>query len=209
MRALTILWRIWRDVRAIAAVEFAMIAPVFILMLMGMMDIGHTLYTQSVLQGVMQKAARDATLETGGLVAQQAAIDAKVTDRISKLVKNPNVALTRRYFKDFTKANAKIPEPDYNNAVPAKNMDGTCETGETYLDTNNNNTWDNDGGDSGQGGAKDIVVYTATVTFPRLLPMYKLAGLSQNTTIKASTVLANQPFGDQAAYAAPTTKACP
>src|SRR3546814_3699813 len=46
-------------------VEFAFVGPVLVLLLMGTLDVGHTLYMQAVLQGVMQKAARDSALESG------------------------------------------------------------------------------------------------------------------------------------------------
>ena len=49
----------------------------------------------------------------------------------------------------------------------------------------------------GQGGAKDVVVYSVTVTYPRLFPVAKLIGLSENVKLNATTVLANQPYGDQ------------
>src|SRR3546814_8105467 len=44
-------------------VEFAFVGPVLVLLLMGTLDVGHTLYMQAVLQGVMQKAARDSRSE--------------------------------------------------------------------------------------------------------------------------------------------------
>src|SRR3546814_1678686 len=56
-------------------VEFAFVGPVLVLLLMGTLDVGHTLYMQAVLQGVMQKAARDSALESGSATAQQAALD--------------------------------------------------------------------------------------------------------------------------------------
>ena len=47
------------------AVEFALIAPVFIMMLMGMFDMGYNMYTDQMLNGAIQQAARNSTLETG------------------------------------------------------------------------------------------------------------------------------------------------
>src|SRR3546814_7855992 len=51
-------------------VEFAFVGPVLVLLLMGTLDVGHTLYMQAVLQGVMQKAARDSALESGSATAR-------------------------------------------------------------------------------------------------------------------------------------------
>ena len=70
------------DENGIAAVEFALISPVFCAMLLGTMDVGHSLYMQSVLQGTVQEAARDSSLQTGTLAQNQADIDKMVTDKM-------------------------------------------------------------------------------------------------------------------------------
>ena len=194
----------FRDPRGTSITEFGIIAPVFSILLMGALDMGHTLYMQSILQGTMQKAARDSTLETGTEAAKQAQIDATVTDQVRQLAKSATVTITRRYFRDFTKAAQAVAEP-YTDT----NGNGRCDAGEPYQDNNNNSSWDADGGDQGQGSAKDTVVYTAKVSYPRLFPMAKLIGLPSDVVLTASTVLANQPYGEQAAYGTPTLRNCP
>src|SRR3546814_1967681 len=76
----------------------------------------------------------------------------------------------------------------------------------TLFRSNNNKNWDKDGGNAGQGGAKDMVVYTADVSYPRLFAMAKLIGLSDKVHITASTVLQNQPYGEQSQYSAPPAR---
>lgn len=202
--SLRLLRRLRRDARGISVTEFGLIAPVFFMLLMGMLDMGHTLYLQSVLQGAVQKAARDSSLESGAESAKQAAVDAAITGQVHRLVANATVTVSRRYFRDFTTAAEAQAEPFTDN-----NGNGRCDANEPYQDDNNNSVWDADGGNSGQGGAKDSVVYTATVTYPRLFPMAGLAGLSRDVTIQAMTVLANQPYGEQATYGTPTMRTCP
>ena len=51
------------DSEAATIVEFAFVAPVLILLVMGTLDIGHSIYTRSVLEGEIQKAARASTME--------------------------------------------------------------------------------------------------------------------------------------------------
>ena len=55
-----------------------------------------------------------------------------------------------------------------------------------------------DGEEPGQGGADDAVLYTVSVKYKRLFPMAKMFGWSSDLTVKASTVLRNQPYGEQA-----------
>ena len=63
----------------------------------------------------------------------------------------------------------------------------------------------------GRGNAKDTVVYKVTVSYPRMFPLNTLVSLisptvlSPTTTLEAKTVLANQPYGDQAD---PTVRYC-
>ena len=46
------------------AVEFAFIAPVFLTMVMGIMDFGHSVYARAELNGSVQQAARSSTMES-------------------------------------------------------------------------------------------------------------------------------------------------
>lgn len=191
---------ITRSERGAAATEFALVAPVLSLLLLGVLDIGHTLYMQSVLQGAMQKAARDASLETGTQTSMQNSIDAAVANQVKRLAKGATVTITRTNFRDYTKAATPAKEPFTDT-----NGNGTCNGGEPYQDNNNSGSWDIDTGKSGQGGAQDTVIYSASVVYPRLFPFMRSVGLPANVTLNASTALVNQPYGDQAA---PTVRNC-
>lgn len=187
----------------ISVTEFGLIAPVVATMLLGSMDAGHTLYMRTVLDGAIQDIARDSSLEDGGILAKQELIDHRITEQIKRLNKNATVDIKRRYYRNFTNAyNAE--EEEYTDT----NNDGECNNGEPYVDANLNDTWDSDGGDAGQGGAKDVSIVTVTVSYDRLFPMASLAGLPEQVTVAANTVLANQPFGDQAQYGTAQTRNC-
>lgn len=202
MRALSLL----RNDRGIAATEFALIAPIFALLMMGSADIAHTLYMQTVLQGTIQKAARDSSLESGTATATQTTIDGRIRAEVKKLntaLADSDIAITRRYYKTFSTASAAQAETWTDT-----NSNSTCDNGEPYTDANNNNTWDRDGGNAGQGGARDITVYNVTVNYAHMFPLWKFIGASGTQTLKATTVLANQPYGAQTQYAAATTRNC-
>jgi Flp pilus assembly protein TadG len=187
------------DRRGATIVEFAIVAPVLGMLLLGVFDIAHTLYMRAALQGVVQKAARDLTLESGLVAENQDKLDKKVKAQVKELANNGTVTITRQYYRSYEHAAASRFEPwtDTNN-------NGTCDgpqgstPGEPYEDTNNNNRWDATGGNLSQGGAKDAVLYTASISYPRFFPMYNLIGGSRTTKVTASTILRNQPYGDQA-----------
>lgn len=192
------------DKRGAAATEFAIVAPVFFMTLMAAYDIGHSLYIRAVLQGIVQKTARDSGLENGATPAAQATFDQRVRSQVQPLATNGSINFSRRFFRNYSAAAAHQPEPwtDTDN-------DATCNNGEPYQDNNNNGTWDADGGDTGQGGAKDKVVYTVTLSYRHVFPLWRFIGGHENDVQSASTVLANQPYGDQGTYAPPTVGHCP
>lgn len=187
--------RLRRDTRGTALMEFALIAPTFMLMLMGLFDLSYRAYAVSILQGAVQKAGRDSTLEgaSGGL----GSIDATITNQMRAVANSVTMSFERKTFVSFTRAGQAEEFEDRNDPITGV-PNGIRDAGECYFDENGSDTYDTNAGINGQGGARDITVYTATAVYPRLFPMYGLLGFSQNETIKATTVLRNQPFGNQA-----------
>ena len=183
------------DERAATIVEFGFVLPVMVLLIMGLGEILYQEYAQSILNGALQKAGRDSTIQGAG--DNTAAIDAKVMAMVNTVVRNATLtAATRRSYDNFANV---APEPftDTNN-------NGIRDTGECYSDQNANGTWDADPGETGQGGAGDVTLYTITVTYPRLFPMAGLAGWSSNATLTATTLLKNQPYASQTTTTAVT-----
>lgn len=190
-----------RDDRSgVTLVEFAFVGPVLILMVIGLFDIAHTQYTSSVLHGAMQKAGRDLTLENAN--SQEANIDQRVAEQVRSLMPaSATVVFEKVSHFDF----ADIGEPE---EFTDQNDDDICNNNEPYVDTNDNGQWDADRGKDGIGGARDAVLYTARVTYPRVFPLYGMIGLPQEVTLEASTVLRNQPFDEQNDRIT-TTRNCP
>ena len=190
--------RLARDERGATIIEFAIVAPVMVLLLLGAFDVGHSLYMRAVLQGVVQKAARDATLESGLIGATQTALDNKVAVQVKPLANNATLNFSRQWYRTYEQAAAAKFEPFTDT-----NGNGTCDgpagatPGEPYEDSNGNNLWDSTGGNLNQGGAKDAVLYTVVVSYPRMFPIYNFIGGSNTTRVTASTILRNQPYGDQ------------
>lgn len=177
----------------VTAIEFALAAPVLILLIFGLFDALFNLYMVSTLQGVVQKAARDSTLQGYSTAAGEAALDANVTAQIHRLLPSATVPTpTRQSFHTYADASSQKAEPWTDT-----DHDGTCDHGEPYTDLNSNGGWDPNGANTGGGGAKDRTIYTVTVSYPRLFPLAKMIGLSSTVTLTATTVLENQPYADQ------------
>jgi len=169
--------------------EFGFVAPVLVLMIMGIFDMAHSQYTSALVNGAMQKAGRDLTLESAG--SKQSDIDQAVIDQVQNVVPgSATISLEKLSHFDFSDIGEA---EEYND----DNGDGTCNNNEVYVDANDNGQWDSNRGTTGIGGARDAVLYTAVVTYPRLFPMAGLAGLPEDVELRASTVLRNQPYDEQ------------
>lgn len=174
-------------------VEFALVLPVLLLTLLGVFEMGYNYYIQAQLHGSIQKAARDSTIETA--IGNAKDIDAKVARAVHHIVPSAEIAFDRRSYANFT----DVSQPEDFTDIDGN---GSCNDGEPFEDANANGTWDEDRGSDGQGGARDAVLYVVTVSYKRAFGMGRLLGMPAMFTTEATTVLRNQPFGDQVVVAA-------
>ena len=177
------------DTQGAAALEFALVAPVLLVGILGLFDLGHNMYTASVLQGSIQKAARDSTIE--GAESNIATLDGRVTRMVRTIAPGAATKFGRTSYSTFT----DVREPEDFSDIDG---DGACNNGEPFEDANGNGAWDADRGRAGQGGARDAVLYEVTVTYDRVFPFWSLVGQPDTFTTKVRTVLRNQPYNLQA-----------
>jgi len=144
--------------------------------LLGIFDYCWQMYAQQVLQGVVARAGRDATLE--GFAADQSALDDAVEARVKNVFKNATVTFNRRAFDD------------YSEIRPLRWVD---TNGNGIQDPSPDDCWE-DGGRQGNGGAEDVIQYTVSMRFNRVLPVWRMLGQPQSTTLSSTTLLRNQPF---------------
>jgi Flp pilus assembly protein TadG len=182
-----------RDTKGAIAVEFALVAPVLLMMVFAALDIGHTLYTRSVLEGETQKAARQSAMESASDATQQAAIDNKISSVVKRIAGNDAViTFSRKAYGSYTATKARA--EDYNDT----DNNGVCDNGETFEDSNGDGEWSTDGGRVGTGTARDVQEYTVTILYERKFPTYRMLGWDPTETLVVKTLLRNQPFGVQA-----------
>ena len=179
-----------RDKRGVTVLEFAFVAPVLILILMFLFDTAYYLYARAILSGEVQAAGRASALETA-TQANRDALDGVVEASVKRLVAGGDFSFSRMAYKSYGRAQSKA------EAFVDGNGDGICNNNETFDDANGNNVRDLDSGVTGQGGAKDVTIYTVTLRYNRIFPMAYLLGWSQQVTMASSTILRNQPFDKQ------------
>ena len=173
-----------RDRRGAAIVEFALCAPVLIMILLGLFDVAYNMYASTVLHGAVQKAGRDSSIQ--GSVA--GTLDQRVTSSVRDVMPNAQMEFERKAYEEFSDVSRA---EDFNDL----NDDGVCNDNEPFEDANGNGTWDADRAVLGQGGARDAVLYSVTMTYPRSFPIAAyVPGLDPDFTVTATTVLRNQPY---------------
>lgn len=181
--------RLAADSQGAAAVEFALIAPVFFLLLAGIFNLGQMVYGRVVLNGAVQQAARSTSLET----VNTSAADAMVSGMVRRILPGASVIGSRKSYYDFADIGRAEKWSDSNN-------NSRCDNGEAFVDENRNGNWDSDVATSGNGGAGDVVIYTVSVTYDPLFKLPFAPGGWSRTTLAASAVRKNQPYARQAGY---------
>lgn len=170
------------------AVEFALVAPSLFLVILALCDLGLRQYIAAQLQGSLDQAAR--TVTVGGVTA--ATVTNFVKGRVQRILPNATVTLTTSSYDDFSKVGK--PEPITTDTAPL----GTYNTGDCFLDMNQNGVWDSDSGTTGTGSSDDIVYYTAVASYPALFPLARMLGWPTTETVSATVMVRNQPYATQA-----------
>jgi|TARA_R100001244_G_scaffold20643_9_gene21755 Flp pilus assembly pilin Flp len=181
-------FRLLQDQSGATLVEFGLVAGPFLLMLLGIMDLGYRGYVDTVSKSVLHQVARDAS--TGEMTTAE--IEQQVNNGLDALVLDDAVITvsTESYF-DFT----NIGKPE--KLTVDNNNNGEVDPGDCFIDNNGNDEFDTDYGIAGTGGPDDIVNYKIEIVSPRLFPLAPMIGLNETMTISNSTAVRNQPYGAQ------------
>lgn len=184
-----------RDARGVTVVEFAMVLPVLLLVIMGGMDMGYQAYVRSVLQGALNDIARTGSLEAPDLACTTGTVEERIACSIRRRsdVVAPNATYDfeiRSYYEFSGVGRAEKLVTDHNR-------NGQYDTGDCFADLNGNREFDASAGRGGIGGADDVVFYRVDMTMPRLFPVSGMLGWSPDYEISATTAIRNQPYSQQ------------
>jgi Flp pilus assembly pilin Flp len=182
------------DTRGVTIIEFAIVAPVLILMLVGGFDLAHQSYVRSVLQGALNDAARRAAVEDPTFIAAGDTLEERVANliigQVEPLTPDAEIVITQSNFYDFSGiGNPEKLMTDVDDNGQYDESDGDC-----FADLDEDGEYDTDTGRTGIGGANDVVFYEATLTMPRLVPLHGFLGGSPEYNLRAETAIRNQPY---------------
>ena len=202
MRLPPVIRRLRRDQRGATIIEFAIISGPMLLLLMGGLELGYDSYVRSTMQGALNDAARTAAVEfpiinvPGSTVEEQ--VENLIEEQVHNVAPNARITVTQKSYFDFS----SIGDPeklmtDNNGNGQFDAVDGDC-----YEDANGNGSYDTDACKTGNGGADDVVLYTAHVSAPRILPLDGfLPGVGPTIEYSLQTAVRNQPYDQQATAA--------
>jgi len=183
---------VWRRDDGISAVEFAIMAPVLILTVIGTMEVAMALIVSSLIEGGLRDAARYGIT---GFVEQGKTREQQITDIIGKatigLVDMGSVEIKTLVYPSF--ADIGKPEP-YTDT----NANGQYDAGEPYTDINGNGQWDADMGAAGLGGPGDIVLYKVSYALSLMTPFMTvvMGGNDGVIGLNATIAVRNEPYPD-------------
>lgn len=190
---------LWSDQKGATIVEFAMVAPALVLILLAGFDFSHRAYATSVLQGALADSARVVSVENPIIAGSGVSLEERVKDSMERQISpvaTPGYTLTveQSNFYDFS----GIGNPE--KIVLDNGNDGAYDEdeGDCFSDLNENGSFDTDTGREGRGGANDVVFYEATLTMDALVPLANFLGGESTYTLRAETAIRNQPWGSQA-----------
>ena len=202
MRLPPVIRHLRRDQRGATIVEFAIISGPMLLLLMGGLELGYDSYVRSTMQGALNDAARTAAVEfpiinvPGSTVEEQ--VENLIEEQVHNVAPNATITVTQKSYFDFSSiADPEKLMTDHNGNGQFDAADGDC-----YEDANGNGSYDTDAGKTGNGGADDVVLYTAHVSAPRILPLDGfLPGVGPTIEYSLQTAVRNQPYDQQATAA--------
>ncbi len=184
--------RLATDTRGVAVIEFALLSPVVILVILGGLQMGLAGWAKSTLENGLRDAARFAitgndNVDTG--LGREAAIKDLIEKRMSSfpLAAGGNIELVTKVYSSFE---------DVGRPEPEDNGNGVCEPGEHFTDVNGNGVFDMDAARSGYGSANEVVIYTVKYPLRAVVPLVgRLLPTEGVFNLTASATVQNEPYG--------------
>lgn len=171
------------------ATEFALVAPVLLLMTIGVIEISLMMLSQNILESATFTASRlgkTGYVEDG--MSREETIMQVLEDSASGLLDLNRVTITSQAYNEFGDVGSPEPFTDANG-------NGVRDVGENYTDVNENGQYDTDMGVAGAGGAGEVVVYVVTYAWHVTTPiMDHIVGNEGVFNLTARSVVKNEPF---------------
>lgn len=166
-------------------VEFALVAPVFLVLVLGAFELCLILFTSGSLQSAVTAASRYGVTGQSAGGDRLGEITRILRARTFGLIDVAAADIETLVYPTFTGIGQPEPFTDANG-------NGVRDPGEPFVDANGNGVWDADIGAAGLGGPGDIVLYR--VTYRSRLVNSFVSPLLGDLNYTASIAVRNEPF---------------
>ena len=198
--------RFLKDRSGANAIEAALAFPVFILMLIGVIELAMLMFVQVAVEGGLREASRYGITgqQPGGGVTREQQIATIIQKHSKDLVSIDATDIEMLVYEDFSSVGQpeSYIDGDPNDGPDFK--DGIDEFVPSMHDKNGNGVWDSDQGDGSQGagGSGAVVLYRVRFDWDWLTPLPDLfdalthssTSLQDKVQLEAAIAVQNEPW---------------
>ncbi len=189
MISLALLRRFLRCRKGVSALEFALVAPIMLLTITGIIDLMLVMFVTALMEGGLRDASRlgRTGFQPAGTTREQAILD-KIADATIGLVDINQAQVTTLMYEDF----GSIGQPEEYTDT---NGNSQYDAGEPWIDTNPNGVWDEDQGAAGIGSSSTVVLYKVRYNWRLLTPLLPaILPNGYDFPIEVSLAVRNEPW---------------
>ena len=181
--------------RGASLVEFALVFPILIVFVVGLLEVGIMMFIQSAMEGGLREASRfGITGQTISGETREETILRILEEHTLGMVdlEPPAATISMKTYASFNDIGQ--PEP-FTDSPSGPNNNDEYDVGEPFTDLNGNSQWDADRGTAGVGASGEIVSYTIDYTWQPMTGLISsFVGDGDGIAMSASTAVRNEPF---------------
>lgn len=185
------------DEQAATAVEFALVLPIVLLFLFGIVELGIVMFDRNDVSQKLERVARTALIgaatQSGG--DETAYITQEMTKRLADLPflsKSTPIKATVKSATTYEAISASPGDEPYDDT----NKNNTCDDGEPFIDYNGTGVWGKLMPKSGAGAGGDTLLISVDVPIAVFIPFASgVFGGNGELHLSAKQTVQNEPFG--------------
>lgn len=178
--------RLIRSTSGAAVLEFALIMPILLIIVIGAIEIALIIFVSSSIESAVLQASRFGITGSETETPRAERVLEIIEDRTFGFVDVEDAEIETLVYSDFSSVGKPEPYADENG-------NGVYDAGEDYSDVNGNAQWDVDMGAAGLGEDGDIVLYRVTYEWGILTPLIRSL-LGESIRNVASVAVRNEDF---------------
>lgn len=188
MQPTVTLSRFRRCKRGATAVEFALVFPIFLVIILALFELGLIGYTSVALESIVTRVGREASIGNfNGDETRSEQVKAMIKERTKPLIGSENIQIIDTVLSVTESGGYNAALPDYCNNPPSCTM---------FVDNNGNGVYDPPGTGGGFGGAEEVVEIRVRLPWRANFGFIRdVFGENGITPITAVTIVKNEPFG--------------